>query len=374
MSVEETIRDRLGSLVESVDSDEVLKAIDARRARQPMRRWPLVMSAAAAALVVIAVVGVLLAGNTSTRQVTAGPDHSDVPKADERATTAPASDGVTFKVLWVGQSDLYELGSLNAATNQADYEVLWSRAQPSSGETAAAPAVDFRERVVVSITIADDACPPKLEKFNRDRPETNRVVIEAVFVEPTGGCREPLVARTFVVAIDWASTAPHLQLRLPGNPTYGYSEKVLDVVKPSAGAGTDERLTGTLVLPASTVRSGEALSGEVVVQNNTGAPIQVPGCGSPYGVKLHNATYSEEPIYPMCLTTFTLPVGESRWPVTIQATYPTCTSSVPPVGDRACNPDGSIPGLPLGTYHVTVDPAVGAPGAPDRILEVTPAK
>jgi hypothetical protein len=78
--------------------------------------------------------------------------------------------------------------------------------------------------VAVSITIPDDACPPELAGFVRDGER-----ISPTFQEPPGGCFKPLISRVFVVAIDRASVRPAFELRLPGQPVFGFDEQRLRV-------------------------------------------------------------------------------------------------------------------------------------------------
>ncbi len=156
------------------------------------------------------------------------------------------------------------------------------------------PTVDFDEQVIVSITIPDDACPPSLERFDRDG-SANPVTLEPVFVEPTGECDEPLIPKTFIAALDRSSIGAdngRFVLRLGGSPAYGYAEQRLEIAMTPGNPTPIAGLTASLEFPTTAVRSGEGLAGEVVVQNNTGAPIDLGGC-SLYEVVLRNGDYQQ---------------------------------------------------------------------------------
>lgn len=373
MSLDQRIREGLDTLVESVDVDQVVAAVDARRARRAGRRWPrfVAVAAAAAVLVVAGVFGAIRLGDDAGETVTAGPD-----RTDGTATTAVELGEVGFTVLWSGEAGEEPMGTLRAASDRTELAELWDRAtsNPSVGPVPV-PSVDLDRQVVVSITIPDDACPPTLERFERDT-STDPVTIEPVVVEPPGNCTRPLIPRTFVVALDPATIGPQFRVRLPGQPVYGYGEQVLDisVATDATGSAGEEPLSATLELPTTTVDAGGTIEGEVVVRNDTGAPVQVEGCGSPYWVSLSNGPVQQLVPRNLCSGTFTFPVGASRWPVTISASHLTCVLVGNPSPGVVCGADGLPPGLPPGTYTAEVGRDEGAPGVPDVTIEVTPAR
>jgi hypothetical protein len=105
----------------------------------------------------------------------------------------------------------------------------------------------------------------------------------------------------------------------------------------------------TIVLPSSTMKADSMMQGEVRVSNKSGAPIQTTACGSPFAVALRSDTIEPEIIWTTCLNTFTIPVGESSYPIGFPATYSGCSPD-----QRPCNADGSIPALPPGDYEATL--------------------
>jgi hypothetical protein len=56
------------------------------------------------------------------------------------------------------------------------------------------------------------------------------------------------------------------------------------------------------------------MSGRVVVENNTGRAIRVPGCGTLFQVALGSNKYQPTVAWLSCLQMFTIPIGESSSP------------------------------------------------------------
>jgi len=92
----------------------------------------------------------------------------------------------------------------------------------------------------------------------------------------------------------------------------------------------------------------------VVVDNNTGHAIHVPGCLTLFQVALTSNTYRPTVDWLLCLQRFTIPVGTSSYRVTVEASYSQCAQGRPRRGQRACLPDGRMPPLPAGAYHATL--------------------
>ncbi len=208
--------DDLHRLAPAVDTDAALDEFRRRRTHGS-RRWPLLV--AAVALVLVGGVGIAVIAADDDEPVVTGP-------AD-----APGTGGdVVFDVLAVTEA-VDEMGTLRAATNSDDYAALLSRAGDINEPIA---DVDFERTVVVSITIPDDACPPELVEFSRDG-----ATITPVFIETVTECNEPLIPKTYVVAIERGSLDTTFSVFLPADETFDIEERVLLV-----------RLDGS---PASTV-------------------------------------------------------------------------------------------------------------------------
>jgi hypothetical protein len=113
-------------------------------------------------------------------------------------------------------------------------------------------------------------------------------------------------------------------------------------VGPAVGWPT-ERLGAHIVLPSTTIRSGSSVDGYVVVENHTGHPLETTGCLTLFTVALGNDRISPRIGWLDCLERFTIPSGESRYPVRVVARYLSCPP--PPCTDGRPAP------LPPGTYR-----------------------
>jgi heat shock protein HslJ len=115
-------------------------------------------------------------------------------------------------------------------------------------------------------------------------------------------------------------------------------------------------VTARVVLPSHTMRAGSSMLGHVVVENNTGAPLERSGCISLFSVFLGNASIAPHPAFPACLQAFTIPVGRSSYAVSVVATYLECGGA--PLGNgRPCakrNGQTVMPSLPPGRYQATL--------------------
>ncbi len=124
-----------------------------------------------------------------------------------------------------------------------------------------------------------------------------------------------------------------------------------------------------LDVPTTSVVAGGELAATVVVVNRTGAPISIASCGPTfYGAGFESDTVTHTaPSFLTCLgPPVSIPVGESRWPVTAAARYSGCggTGLRPP---PACV-DGRPPSLPTGDYRLVVggsDPRAPIPAKVD---------
>ena len=127
-------------------------------------------------------------------------------------------------------------------------------------------------------------------------------------------------------------------------------------------------LRARIVLPTTTIHSGSSISGHVIVQNNTGDPLHVVDCLSPFAVALGNDKIQARIAFPTCAQPLTIPAGRSSWPVTVRAIYFSCggESSSPPCVH------GHIPGLPPGHYRAKLfqSPHI-APAPPSILVRVT---
>lgn len=346
MSLDQQLREALESIVEPVDVDRVVAEVEARGARRAGRSWPKSAAVAAAALVLVGagVFGAIRLGDEANETVTAGPDGTD-----ENPTTVDAQlDGRSFTGTDVVGHDLVD-GTAVTLTFEGGRLSTIAGCNTASGDYRVEDGVlrvgDVWESTLIGCSAELAAQDRWLGQFLSDGPavelEDDRLTLAS-----GGGVAMTLTSGSQVLRGEAAGAEP---------------------------------LSATLELPTTTVEAGGTIEGEFVVSNDTGAPVQVEGCGSPYWVSLNNESVFQLVPRCMALMVFTFPVGESRWPVTISASHFGCVTAGTPtavgVGDGpVCGADGMPPGLPPGTYTATVGRDEGAPAVDDLTVEVTPAR
>jgi hypothetical protein len=109
-----------------------------------------------------------------------------------------------------------------------------------------------------------------------------------------------------------------------------------------------------LVLPARTMAAGSRMGGRLVVDNNTGHTIGGVVCISDFKVLLVGAKARQEAAWLQCGQHFTVPAGESSWPVEVDAFYLICGNSMPFGDTPPCLRTGRAPPLPPGVYKAVV--------------------
>jgi hypothetical protein len=152
-----------------------------------------------------------------------------------------------------------------------------------------------------------------------------------------------------------------------------------DSARPEAALPVPSRssapLSAWVALPSRTMTAGSSMRVHVVVQNNTGHALRVPGCLTLFEVVLTSKTYRPAVAWLSCLQTITIPAGESSYPMTLQASYHACSQGPPQDGLQACLPDGGPPPLPPGDYHATLFQVRHLVPAPRAVsVRVTPAR
>jgi hypothetical protein len=115
------------------------------------------------------------------------------------------------------------------------------------------------------------------------------------------------------------------------------------------------------------------MSGQVLVENNTGHALHVYGCVRLFQVQLASGAYQPDAGWLQCLQRFTIPTGGSRYPVTVWASYSACTQGRPQHGLRPCLADGRPPPLAPGNYHAKLLQSGDLVPVPPAItVQVTP--
>jgi hypothetical protein len=112
------------------------------------------------------------------------------------------------------------------------------------------------------------------------------------------------------------------------------------------------------------------MDGTIVVENSTGAEVTVVACDM-FEVALSSAAVPLEHLPSLlCGRTWTIPVGESRYPRPVLARYLACAQDGAP-SFPACGSNGPPP-LPPGDYEATVYSHRPLPDSPPIVVTVTP--
>ena len=116
------------------------------------------------------------------------------------------------------------------------------------------------------------------------------------------------------------------------------------------------------------------MSGRVIVDNNTGRIVRVYGCGVPFQIALSSSSYKPDVAWYTCLQLITIPIGESRYAVTVVASYLSCTENAARSAPRACLPNGDPSALPSGNYDAVLfqNPRISPAPPPVPILVTRP--
>ena len=132
-------------------------------------------------------------------------------------------------------------------------------------------------------------------------------------------------------------------------------------------------VTARIELPSTTMTAGSTMSGHVVVENNTGHEIRATESRLLPNRALRTPI-SRGMLWPLCAVPFTIPVGESTYPVTVMAAYATCGATPGPDFPKcsATGPSQGPPPLPPGVYQATLfqsSPVVSLPPPIDITVE-----
>lgn len=132
-------------------------------------------------------------------------------------------------------------------------------------------------------------------------------------------------------------------------------------------------VSAQVVLPSRTIVAGSSMSGTVIIENNSGHPLNATGCGRLFQVALGNDKIRPSVQWLKCLQAFTIPVSESSYPVTVDASYLSCNSDGPQADLRACRANGQPPPLPPGDYRAMLfETGTLVPAPPPTSVRVTP--
>lgn len=141
-----------------------------------------------------------------------------------------------------------------------------------------------------------------------------------------------------------------------------------------SATATKGALSVRLELPTRTIRTGTTLDGVAILANQSGSPITVSGCSGIYQLGLRSDSLQLSYGITMCLRKFTIPVGESRYTLSLVADFPACSPGNSQLEMPPCGEGGKPPPLPPGIYSAYAK-AIAGPGLPDAAgisITITP--
>jgi hypothetical protein len=126
----------------------------------------------------------------------------------------------------------------------------------------------------------------------------------------------------------------------------------------TAGPSHNAPLALRIEAPKKTMRTGTTMPVTLVIGNHTGAPLRLTdqnGCGAGFAVVLGNDIVPPIAAFrSLCGSPLLIPVGETRFPFTIRATYPLCSETGHSQGTApVCRNGFDLPPLPPGDYQVS---------------------
>ncbi len=110
------------------------------------------------------------------------------------------------------------------------------------------------------------------------------------------------------------------------------------------------------------------MTAQVVIENATGHPLDLTGCGSLFAVALARPGYQPQIGWPTCAQRIVIPSGRTVEHVTVMASYLECSSGAQtPPTLPTCLPGGPLPPLPVGQYQATLFQSTQVGPAPEPI-------
>jgi hypothetical protein len=112
-------------------------------------------------------------------------------------------------------------------------------------------------------------------------------------------------------------------------------------------------------IPSRSLPAGTTMAGELIIDNSTGLPRSLNdanGCQTGYAIVLGNDQIPPNALFTQACVhkPAAIPVGESRFPFILRATYPFCGAPVEgALRILLCLPGGGPPPLPAGLYYAT---------------------
>lgn len=144
-------------------------------------------------------------------QVVLQPGSAGTETPAPRQTVAVHPDAIWFEVLGVSQQARH-IGETALATTARELARAWDR----HGFDPPVPAVDFATHVVLLVVRPEDGCPDDLVEARRDG-----ATLQTTFLEPPGGCIEPLIPTAYAIALHRADLPERFTARFEAHEGHG---------------------------------------------------------------------------------------------------------------------------------------------------------
>ncbi len=161
---------------------------------------------------------------------------------------------------------------------------------------------------------------PPLSRSKNNVAIGERWLCEGPGADTTTPRRFPPTPRGATKGAAWCDEKTGLHVSVVG--TKRFVDRAIETfrIEPFSTASHATRI----VLSSGTVAAGSTLPGVVVVVNNTGDPLTYPGCGGLFQVALTQGGAPPEVAWSACRIDYTVPEGESTYPVTVSASAVSC--------------------------------------------------
>jgi len=220
---------QLARVAPHVDEIAARELFERRRRPQRASRWP--MQAAAVALVVAGVVGLILVRVDDTEAPAAQvdttlPDESDAALRPAPGETLVAGEN-SFDVITVAETTV-GFGNAELVMSEDELTSLWTEWSPRVDQ----PAVDFADYVALVMTRPDNACADVVTRFEVVG-QNDMAAWTPVFESLVDECTDPLLSWLHVVAIERTALGDQALIRVPSADVYGVPEQIIEYTAPT---------------------------------------------------------------------------------------------------------------------------------------------
>jgi hypothetical protein len=203
-------------------------------------------------------------------------------------------------------------------------------------------------------------------------------VVTLVIVTIAGGAVWRYVGRNSTIHVSTAvPVADTSSSQAPGTTSQVEATNVSasDTSTETTVAQPGPAVTSRIEVP-DTIVAGRRADAALVINNNTGADITIPGCAPTWAIALTNASHPSNAAFTLpCLPPLVIGVGQTRFPTMLMASLSSCTDG-PSLDDTMAKcVDGGPPPFPPGEYSAVLvglekDPLPGIPNPPPVNVQV----